>query len=395
VSTRIVIGITGGIAAYKIPHLIRLLRKRGAMVKVVCTPHALPLVGSETLRTLSDHPVYSDGASVYAMDHISLAQWGQVLLIAPATANTIAKIAHGIGDNLLTTLALAFRASRILIAPAMNSVMWENPATQENLSLLSKRGIRILPVETGELACGDEGAGRMIEPDVLAGEVERYLREGRPLSGKRILISSGPTEEPIDPVRVITNRSSGKMGAALAQAALAMGAEVTVVSGPAVTSLPAGATVVPVRTAAEMERALDERFTDADVCVMAAAVSDYRPHTAASEKLRRDGSTPISLNLVANADILAGLGRKKQRQVLVGFALESSSDSARAAEKMERKNCDLMVYNRVDQALGADTTELTILRRDGTSFTTGKTDKARAAEVLFGQIAVLLGRHHE
>ncbi|MBN1760228.1 MAG: bifunctional phosphopantothenoylcysteine decarboxylase/phosphopantothenate--cysteine ligase CoaBC [Chitinispirillaceae bacterium] len=389
--TRIVIGITGGIAAYKIPHLIRLLRKQGAAVKVVLTHHAQPLVGSETLRTLSDNPVYHDSETVYDMDHIRLAQWGELLLIAPATANTIAKVAHGIGDNLLTTLALAFKPSQVMIAPAMNTAMWENSATQENIAVLRRRGYQVLPVGSGELACGDDGAGRMLEPE----EIVKAAGGGRILSGRRLLISSGPTEEPIDPVRVITNRSSGRMGAALAQAALAMGAEVIVVSGPATAPLPAGATVIPVRTAAEMEVALSERFSDVDVCIMAAAVSDYRPEKVASEKIRRSGET-LSIRLVMNDDILAGLGTKKgASQLLVGFSLESDGDSARAREKMNRKKCDLMVFNRVDQALGTATTTVTVLHRNGTQFTMENTDKAEVARALLERIAELLGTAHE
>ena len=394
-TTRIVIGITGGIAAYKIPHLVRLLRRQNAAVKVVLTGHALPLVGSETLRTLTENPVYHDGAVVYDMDHIRLARWGELLLIAPATANSIAKLAHGIGDNLLSTLALAFTPSQILIAPAMNTAMWNNPATQANIAQLRRRGYTVLPVGHGELACGDAGAGRMIEPEAIVASVNEHVRRGRPLAGKKILISSGPTEEPIDPVRVISNRSSGKMGAALAARALEMGAEVTVVSGPAAVPLPDGAGVVPVRTAAEMEAALAERFADADVCIMAAAVSDYRPAGVAPEKLRRDDTAAMTVSLVANSDILAGLGRVKKKQFLVGFALESDADHGRAREKMERKNCDLMVFNRVSDALGTDTTEMVILGRDGASFTVKRTGKEEAARALLVRIAELLGSRNE
>ncbi len=394
-TTRIVIGITGGIAAYKIPHLIRLLRKQGAEIKVVLTRHAQALVGSETLRTLTENPVYQDDITVYNMDHIRLAQWGELLLIAPATANTIAKIAHGIADNLLTTLTLAVAPSQVMIAPAMNTAMWEHPATKDNLSLLRQRGYRVLQVGSGALACGDDGAGRMIEPEAIADALSDCCSKGGVLSGKRVLISSGPTEEPIDPVRVITNRSSGKTGAALARAALAMGADVTVVSGPAATPLPAGATVIPVRTAAEMEAALGERFSDADVCIMAAAVSDYRPEVTSLEKLRRS-SDAVTVRLVANSDILAGLGRRKRPgQMLVGFALESDGDVSRARGKMELKRCDLMVYNRVDLALGTDTTTITILGQDGGAFTIDTAGKSDAAGVLLEHVAARLGTLHE
>lgn len=397
-TTRIVIGITGGIAAYKIPHLVRLLRKRDATVRVVLTEHARPLVGSEALRTLTDHPVYHDGTTVHTMDHIGLSEWGGLLLMAPATANTIAKIAHGIADNLLTTLALVFNPRRVMIAPAMNTGMWEHPATKQNIALLQQRGYRVLPIGSGELACGDTGEGRMIEPENIAEAAIGCFTRGGVLSGKRVLISSGPTEEALDPVRVFTNRSSGKMGAALAREALTMGADVTVVSGPAMTPLPAGATVIPVRTAAEMEAVLGKLFAEADICVMAAAVSDYRPEKVSPEKIRRGTGIGdnVTVRLVLNNDILAGLGRKKRPgQILVGFSLESDGTVERAREKMERKKCDFIVYNRVDQALGTGTISMTVLDRSGTSFTVGQSDKTEAARLLLERVAELSGTVHE
>ncbi len=399
VDTRIVIGVTGGIAAYKIPHLVRLLRKKGAETKVVLTPHALPLVSIEVLRTLSGNAVYHDGAAVHDMDHIRLTQWADFLLVAPATANTIAKIAHGIADNLLTSIALAFPPPRTIIAPAMNTAMWENRATRDNVALLSKSNYCVLPVGEGELACGDEGAGRMIEVEAIVDALVQQLQGSKSLSGKRVLISSGPTEEPIDPVRMITNRSSGKMGAALAREALRLGAEVTVVSGPAATPLPQGAKVLQVRTAAEMEAQLQREFPKADICIMAAAVADYRPEAAARQKLRRDEHSRMSIELVANHDILAGLGSIKQHQMLVGFALESSDDEARlparlqarVREKMLRKQCDLMVFNLVGKALGTDTTEMAIYDGTGGCRQYGPMSKRAAAQALFERIAELSG----
>lgn len=393
-NARIVVGVTGGIAAYKIPHLVRLLRKQGAEVKVVLTSHAQSFVGIDALRTLSGNPVYRDGSAVYDIDHIRLTEWADILLIAPATANTVAKIAHGIADNLLTSIALAFPPGRTIIVPAMNSGMWENPATRENISLLVARTYKVLPVGKGELACGDEGPGRMMEVEAIVEAVMEYFKIGRPLSGKRVLISSGPTEEPIDPVRVITNRSSGKMGAALAREALRMGAEVTVVSGPISAALPAGVRMRPVRTAEEMETALREEFAATDICIMAAAVADYRPLSASPIKLQRDHQAVFSLDLVANRDILAGLGSLKQKQILVGFALENSDDEVRVKEKMMRKQCDLMVANRVETSLGTDTTEITIFDTKGGCSKYGPVSKEVAARELLRHIIEFAGNRH-
>lgn len=386
---RVVVGITGGIAAYKIPHLIRLLRKRGAEVKVVLTSSARPLVGTGTLKTLSGFPVYCDESSTYDMEHISLTRWADLLCIAPATANTIAKMAHGIADNLLTTIVLAFSPDKMVVAPAMNTVMWESSVTQENISRLSERGVKILPVGHGELACGDEGPGRMVEVEQIADAVIHHYTGGKRLSGRKVLISSGPTEEPIDPVRVITNRSSGKMGAALTTIALRMGAEVTVVSGPATAPLPDDATVIGVRTAAEMERELRRYFPDAHICIMAAAVSDYRTETTAPQKIRREQQKQLSVDLIANGDILEGLGKCKTGQMLVGFALEESDDIERAREKMTRKGCDLMVLNSIGKALGKDTTEVTLIDSGGGCIHTGRVDKESAAMAILNRIVEL------
>jgi len=421
---RVLIGITGGIAAYKIPLLVRLLRKGGCEVKVVMTPAARPLVGVEALRTLSGSPVYLDGESLYDMGHIRLSEWADVFLVAPATANTIAKIANGIADNLLTTLALSIPEGRIVVAPAMNCVMWGNGATRANVAALEARGVSVLPVGEGELACGVSGPGRMLGVDGIArhilaffgdkplinNKLDRYqslsrdngLSSDKPLSnkelpsnnelksllaGKRVLISSGPTEEPIDPVRAITNRSSGKMGAALASAALSMGARVTVVSGPARAALPAGAEVVAVKTASEMQAEMEKRFGAADVCVMAAAVSDFRPVNYSAGKLQRSERRNITLELTPNPDILAGLGAVKSGQFLVGFSLESGGGAERAKEKMKRKNCDMMVCNSVDAALGGDGTEFTLLFADGRREGFSAMGKAEAARVIFENVA--------
>lgn len=360
---RIVLGLTGGIAAYKAPSLIRLLAKRGIETKAVLTPAARTLVGEEALRTLSGNPVYVDDApSGYDFDHIRLAEWADYCVICPATANTIAKLAHGIADNLLTTLCLCME-NRLVLAPAMNTAMWSNAATQHNLEILNSRGARVLPVEEGELACGDSGAGRMLPIEAIAAHIES-LAGPRPLAGKKVLIASGPTQEPIDAVRMLTNRSSGKMGAALSRAALALGAEVTVVSGPVSRQFPRGLRRIDVTTTQSMLEALQREFGGCDVCIMAAAVSDFRPAAAVPGKIHRDDSEKLAIELVPNPDIAQTLGAAKQNQILVGFALEEEGDVERARAKMEKKNCDLMIANAVDSSIGLDDTRVSIVYRE-------------------------------
>lgn len=388
---RIVIGITGGIAAYKIPLLIRLLKKNGFEVKVMLTPAAKEFVGIEALRTLSGNPVYLDSELNYDMDHIRLAEWGDLFLIAPATANTIAKIAHGIADNLVTTSALSFPEHKLMIAPAMNTVMWQNKVTQENCRLCSSRGIRVLPVDFGELACNVSGEGRMIPVEQIAGAVVSAVSSTDILKGKTVLISSGPTEENIDPVRVITNRSSGKMGAALAQEALLCGANVIVVSGPSSVALPYNVKVINVRTASEMKTALESQFDNCDICIMAAAVSDYRPVAVSDTKIPRSEKQNLTIELVPNPDILAGLCAKKTKQFVCGFSLESGDGEARAREKMERKGCDMMVFNRADQALGSDTTRVVLLGNNGFREELDLQSKDGAARGILHRISELSG----
>lgn len=390
-SQKVLIGITGGIAAYKIPSLVRLFRKRGCQVKTVLTPSARGLVGEEALKTVSGNPVFLDGSSFYDMDHIRLSEWADIFLVCPATANTIAKVAHGIADNLLTSLALSIPEEKIIIAPAMNSVMWMNKATCANIEILKSRGVRVLPVGEGELACKVVGPGRMLEVEQIADLVLSPREASAIFEGKHILISSGPTEEPIDPVRVITNRSSGKMGAALAGVALTMGARVTVVSGPAQMALPSGARVVPVTSAEQMQSALEDEFDSADVCIMAAAVSDYRPAVSSSSKIHREESEKLTLELLPNPDIVAGLGKRKKKQFIVGFSLESGNGLERAVDKMKRKNCDMMVYNRAEDALGRDSTSISLLFADGRVENCPAVDKVEAARVILRSIAGCLG----
>ncbi|MGM0462238.1 MAG: bifunctional phosphopantothenoylcysteine decarboxylase/phosphopantothenate--cysteine ligase CoaBC [Fibrobacterota bacterium] len=360
----VLIGVTGGIAAYKIPVLIRLLIRSGCEVKVVMTETATRLVSLDTIRTLSHNPVYTDIVSRdYDMGHIALRDWADVFLIAPATANTIGKLACFLGDNLLTTLALAHKGP-FLIAPAMNSAMWSNPGVRNNLALLQHHGYCVLPVGSGELACGDTGAGRMIEPEEIISYLQFSHCVKTPfLSGKRILITSGPTQEFIDPVRYITNRSSGKMGAALARAALLLGAEVTFITGPAREKPPAGCRVLPVTSAADMLTAVDKNLEQQDVCIMAAAVGDFSVQNRASTKMsRRDGEKDPVLKLQQNTDIAAYVGRKKDpHTVLITFSLENTEDMNRVRKKMAAKNADMAVLNTIARGLDSQNTSIHIV----------------------------------
>jgi phosphopantothenoylcysteine decarboxylase / phosphopantothenate---cysteine ligase len=390
---RIVLGISGGIAAYKAPQLIRLLSKNGISVVTVLTPSARPLVGEEALRVVSRNQVYcEDRPTACDMAHIELAKWGQLLLVCPATANTIAKIAHGIADNLLTTLALSFEG-RMVIAPAMNTAMWNNRSTQDNIALLASRGATVLPVDEGELACGDEGPGRLLPLESIV-EHTRAASRPRMLAGKRVLIASGPTQEKVDAVRVLTNRSSGKTGAALARAAMLAGADVCVVTGPASHSPPPGCRVVRVTSALEMMAALDREFKKCDICIMAAAVADFRPKEASAGKKHRSDAASWTIELVANPDIAQSLGTKKRRQFLVGFSLETGADEKTAREKMRKKNCDMMVVNALESAMEGDASAATILYKNKLPEHLPSSKKQELAEKIIFRIAQQAGLSH-
>lgn len=343
----IVVALSGGIACYKAVEVVRLLTTAGASVRVVMTASAQQFITPLTLQTLSGHPVSTgtfDLTQESEIGHIRLADGADAIVIAPATANVLAKMAHGVADDLLTTILLATRAP-VIIAPAMNVHMWEHVATQENVRRLLDRGIGMVGPAAGALACGYEGPGRLAEPAEIAEAVEAALTP-QDLHGEHVLISAGPTREAMDPVRYLSNHSSGKMGYALARIARRRGATVTLVSGPTALPAPYGVRMVPVDSAAEMSRAIDQAFDFATVVVMAAAVADYRPLHAANRKLKKSAAT-LHVELERTKDILAGLGRRKARRIVVGFAAETHDVLAEARRKLLAKGADLIVANDV------------------------------------------------
>ncbi len=355
----IVLGISGGIAAYKTPELVRRLRERGADVQIVMTASAGEFVTPTSLQAVSGRPIRTnlwDKEAEASMSHIELARWADLVLIAPATAEIMARLAGGGAPDLLTTLCLATEAP-IAIAPAMNRVMWANPAVQANRTTLEARGMKILGPDSGSQACGETGAGRMLEPDAIAAAVCSPELAGAAvagvLAGRTVLVTAGPTREPIDPVRYITNRSSGKMGYAVAAAAHALGARVILVSGPVALPEPRGAEVVHVETAAEMHAATHARIADADLFIAAAAVSDYRPAEVAAHKIKKTQDT-MTLELVRSPDILASVTALDHAPFTVGFAAETENVREYALGKLENKKLDMIVANRVGADCGFD-----------------------------------------
>ncbi|MBR6507948.1 MAG: bifunctional phosphopantothenoylcysteine decarboxylase/phosphopantothenate--cysteine ligase CoaBC, partial [Paludibacteraceae bacterium] len=376
----IVIGISGGIAAYKIPELIRILRKEGAEVKVTTTKNALEFVTELTLQTLSGNKVYSDvfaAINEHSTEHISLPDWADVMVVAPATANVIGKMANGIADDALTTTFCAMRKP-VVIAPAMNNKMYQCPATQEAMLKLAKwDNVTMLDCAEGELACGTTGKGRMQEVDAIA-EAARYALTDKDLAGKKVMITSGPTQEAIDPVRYLTNRSSGKQGASLAMSCWRRGADVIFVTGPSAVGpcfpqlfgVAQEQRKVSVTSAAEMAQKVTQNFADCDVAILCAAVADFTPSEVAKEKIKKKaGQTNCCLELVTTTDIAATLGEAKQAgQKLVGFALETCDEEHHALRKLESKHLDLIVLNSLQDkgaGFGVDTNKVTLLFADG------------------------------
>lgn len=358
----IVLGISGGIAAYKTPDLVRRLKERGADVQIVLTASAEEFVTPTALQAVSGRPIRNnlwDKEAEASMSHIELARWADLVLIAPATAEIMARLAGGGAPDLLSTLCLATEAP-IVIAPAMNRVMWANPAVQANRQLLEERGITILGPDVGSQACGETGAGRMIEPDAIADAVVGgpNIRKGV-LAGKTVLVTAGPTREPIDPVRYITNRSSGKMGYAMARAARAHGARVVLVSGPVALDPPYGVELHAVETAEQMYAKTHALIDDVDVFIAAAAVSDYRPAGSHAKKIKKTADT-MSLELVRSPDILASVAALDPAPFTVGFAAETHDVETYAKAKLDNKRLDMIVANRVGADCGFDFDDNTV-----------------------------------
>ena len=394
----VVLGIGGGIAAYKAAELARALMERGVSVQVVMTAAAQEFVRPLTFAALTGRKVitglFAAGAGedtlASAVEHIGVADNADLLVVAPATADLLAKFANGLADDFLSTLYLAFPGP-VVLAPAMNTRMWQHPATRRNTETLRGRGHTIVEPDDGLLACGTVGPGRLAEPERIAEVVMGVLHPRRDLEGETVLVTAGPTEEPIDPVRFISNRSSGKMGYAIAEEAVERGARVILVTGPVSLAAPSGVTLVPVRTAAEMRTAVLDRLAEATIVVKAAAVADYSVAEPAAQKIKKTGG-PISLALEPTVDILAEVGCNKGQRLLVGFAAETGDVAAEARRKLAAKNCDMVVGNRVGvegTGFGADDNEAVLVLRDGQTIDLPRAPKKAIAGRIFDELLKL------
>ena len=363
----VLLGVSGGIAAYKMANVASALRKLGADVEVIMTKNATQFITPVTFETLTGHKCMVDTFDrdfKFEVTHISLAKKADVILVAPATANVIAKMAHGIADDMLTTTVLAAKCPK-LVSPAMNTGMLENPITQDNIATLERYGFTVIPSESGVLACKDVGSGRLPKEDVLIEYILHAIARPKDLAGLCIAVTAGPTQEPLDPVRYLTNHSTGKMGYALAEQARDLGAQVTLVSGPVALDALYGVDVVNVTTAQDMFDAVTNRFADTDITVMAAAVGDFRPVEQARDKIKKNGRSGIELELTSNPDILAWAGEhKRPDQTLCGFAMETRDLEANAAKKLNGKHCDMLVANNLrtpGAGFATDTNVVTVL----------------------------------
>ena len=399
VNKRIILGVTGGIAAYKSAEIVRKLQELGADVKVVMTKGAQEFITPLTLQALSGNPVHTDlldPAAEAAMGHIELARWADVILIAPATANFMSLLVSGSGSDLLTTLCLA-NSSKIAIAPAMNQAMWADTATQENLKVLHQRGISVFGPAAGEQACGDVGLGRMLEPVDIAQKVEALFASGA-LSGRHVVITAGPTREAIDPVRYISNHSSGKMGYALAQAALEVDARVTLISGPVNLSPPDRVSVVRVESALDMHSAVHEVIDSADIFIGAAAVADFRPEEIKNQKIKKSSDDDtMQLSLIKNPDIIASVAQLDDKPFVVGFAAETEMVEEHARAKLSRKKLDMIIANDVSQAgIGFNSDKNAVAVIDSAAITQfPENSKAQLARDLVNHIAKKLNPERE
>lgn len=391
----IVLGVTGCIAGYKAAVILRLLQQAGFEVLPVMTRHAREFITPLTLEKLSGHQVVTDLFESHStsIEHIALARKSDLLLVAPATANVLGKFAHGIADDFLTALYLS-TLTPVVVAPAMNVEMWHHPATQDNVRILRERGVIIVEPEAGYLACGEAGEGRLAEPEVVVQAVLDALRPRKSLLGKKVLITAGPTIEDIDPVRFLSNRSSGKMGYALANEANQRGAQVVLISGPSHLEPPQGVETVQVRSAAQMAQVVFERFDWAEVVIMAAAVSDFTPAEPSRKKTKKEDA-PSRLPLQPTVDVLGELGKRKRHQFLVGFAAESDRLTEQARRKMKEKNVDLMVANdisREGQGFQADLNQVVVLHPDGGQEELPLLPKAQVARGIWDRVEARLAR---
>ena len=397
----ILVGVTGGIAAYKSAGIVSLLKKKGYNVKVVMTENATKIIGPLTLETLSRNRIYVDmwdSNPHYEVEHISLADWADMVLIAPATYNIIGKVANGIADDMLTTILSAVSVKKpVFFALAMNVNMYENPILKENISKLSSFGYRFIDAEEGLLACNYSAKGRMSEPEDIVDEIERYSIFSKienfdtALKGKKILITSGRTKENIDPIRYLSNNSSGKMGYSIAQAAADLGAEVTLISGPTDLKAPNGLkNFISVESALEMYEKVDEYFKDTDIFIACAAVADYRPKEYKKEKIKKSDSDFV-IELVRNPDILLEMSKKKEKQLLVGFAAETNDIKENALKKLEKKNLDIIVANNAS-VMGSDENVIEIIRKDRTSVEISQKSKMELAYDILSEVVSELER---
>jgi phosphopantothenoylcysteine decarboxylase/phosphopantothenate--cysteine ligase len=386
---KILLGMTGGIAAYKAAELTRLLVKAGADVRVVMTEAATHFIGTATMQALSGQQVWTDlwdSRVDDAMGHIELSRDRELILVAPASADFMAKLAHGLADDLLSTLCMARRCP-LMIAPAMNVEMWQNAATARNADALRADGVQIVGPASGGQACGEMGMGRMTEPADILADVQFFFRP-KELQGKRVVVTAGPTEEPIDPVRVITNSSSGKMGYAVARAAREAGAEVTLISGPVSQPTPPGVSRIDVRTAGDMFEAVKKGIKDADIFISAAAVADYRVKNPAAQKIKKANGS-LKLELEENPDILAWVAAQPKPPFCVGFAAESENLAANARAKLAKKKLPLIVGNIAQDALGRDDNAITLFDANG-EHPLGRGPKLELARKLMEHVAAML-----
>lgn len=393
----VVVGVSGGIAAYKAAYLVSALKRQGCDVNVLMTQSAHQFIGEVTLETLSGNAVLTDAfdrKEEYSIKHVSLAKKADVLIVAPATADLIARAAHGIADDMLTTTLLAATCP-VIFAPAMNEAMLKDAATQHNIEMLCSRGYHVMSTDSGTLACGDTGAGRMKEPDEIIAFMNHVLISQRDMHGIRMLISAGPTHEMIDPVRFLSNRSSGKMGYAIAQAAVKRGADVTLVSGPVALEPPKGVRIINIVSASQMAQQMLNLAGEAGIIVMTAAVADYRPKEYSKLKIKKGEDTVIEL--VRTEDILSMLGqRKKNGQLLLGFAAETNDFDANAQKKLNEKNLDIIALNDVSrqgEGFGSDYNNIKLFFRDGQTTDLGSAEKQLLArsivDILYKQYIII------